>query len=143
MIDVSSRAEILGLLRELQERHGLTYLYITHDIATARHFARRIAIMYLGRIVELGSAADIIREPLHPYTVALLDAVPEPDPANRLRMRTAVAGEVPSVMGVPHACRFHPRCGSFMAGKCDVIDPPLIEVRPARFVACHLYPGPS
>jgi oligopeptide/dipeptide ABC transporter ATP-binding protein len=143
MIDVSSRAEILGLMRELQERRGLTYLYITHDIATARHFARRIAIMYLGRIVELGPAADIIREPLHPYTVALIDAVPEPDPANRGRMRTAVAGEVPSVTAVPGACRFHPRCGFFMAGKCDVIDPPLVEVQPSRFVACHLYPGPA
>ncbi len=142
MIDVSSRAEILELLRELQQRYGLTILYITHDIATAKHFADRIAVMYLGRIVEYGSAAEIVKQPLHPYTIALIEAVPEPDPANRLRERSSIAGEQPSPIKIPVACRFHPRCRFFMPGKCDVIDPPLIEVKKGRYVACHLYPEP-
>jgi oligopeptide/dipeptide ABC transporter ATP-binding protein len=143
MVDASSRAEILGLLQSFQEARGVSYLYITHDLASARHVAGRIAVMYLGRIVELGSAREIIERPLHPYTKALLAAVPDPDPANRKRLRPVVAGEPPSVMAPPTGCTFHPRCPAFMPGVCDVVDPPLIQLEPGRQVACHLYPAPG
>ena len=96
MIDASSRAEILYLMRDLQRMYGITFLYITHDIATARHFSDRIAVMYAGRIVEIGPAEQIVDEPLHPYTAALIRAVPAPDPANRLRQRPVIPGEPPS-----------------------------------------------
>jgi oligopeptide/dipeptide ABC transporter ATP-binding protein len=142
MVDASSRAEILGLLRSFQESRGVSYLYITHDLASARHIAARVAVMYLGRVVELGDARDVIDRPLHPYTKALLAAVPDPDPANRHTLRPVVTGEPPSVMVPPSGCPFHPRCPAFMPGTCDVIDPPLIEVEPRRQVACHLYPTP-
>ncbi len=143
MIDVSTRMEILQLLKELQRSYGLTILYITHDIATARYFADRVAVMYLGRIVEMGPPEEVVEEPLHPYTIALIEAVPEPDPSNRLRERSSLPGEQPSPTSIPVACRFHPRCRFFMSGKCDVIDPPLIEVKKGRHVACHLYPDPT
>ncbi|MBI2917468.1 MAG: ABC transporter ATP-binding protein [Chloroflexi bacterium] len=139
MVDASSRAEILYLLRELQDRHHIAFLYITHDIATARHFSHRIAVMYLGRVVELGPSAGVINEPLHPYTQALIGAVPEPDPANRLRMRPTIAGEPPDPSHIPPGCRFHPRCPVAVAGKSESIDPELREVRPGHFVACHRY----
>lgn len=139
MIDASSRSEILQVLKDLQERFKIAFLYITHDLATARYFSDRIAVMYLGRIVELGLPDDVIEEPLHPYTKALIAAVPEPDPANRFRERPVVPGESPDPINVPLACRFHPRCPSFMKGKCDMADPALREIRKAHFVACHLY----
>ena len=143
MIDASSRAEILYLLRELQERHGTAYLYITHDIATARHFSHRIAVMYLGRIVELGPTGEVIENPLHPYTQALLEAVPEPDPANRFRQRGSVTGEPASPVNPPSGCHFHPRCPYFIADRCNVVQPQLVEVRPGHWVECHLWPGPD
>ena len=139
MIDASSRAEILALLRELQDRYQLTFLYITHDIATARHFAHRIAVMYLGSIVELGSAEAVIQNPQHPYTQALLQAVPEPDPANRLRERPVIPGEPPSPLAMPPGCQFHPRCPYAILGTCDVARPPLLESQKGHRVACHLY----
>ncbi len=144
MIDASSRAEILTLLNELQERHRIAYLYITHDIATARHFAPRTAVMYLGRIVEEGPTKELIADPLHPYTQGLLAAVPEPDPANRLQERDVLPGEPPSPAQVPTGCRFHPRCPAFMDGLCDVADPVPVEIDggdggPGRTVACHLH----
>ena len=141
MIDASSRAEILDLLDELQEERQLTYLYITHDLASARHFAERIAVMYAGRIVELASSADLVAAPRHPYTQALLAAVPEADPANRLRIRPVVAGEPPDAGALPPGCAFHPRCPAFMAGTCDVRVPPLVALAEGRLVACHLYPA--
>ena len=140
MIDASSRAEILYLMRDLQKQYGITFLYITHDIATARHFSDRIAVMYAGRIVEIGPAEQIVDEPLHPYTVALIRAIPEPDPANRLRQRPVIPGEPPSPTEPPTGCRFHPRCPSAIEGTCEAIDPPLIEVKPGHHVACHLWP---
>ena len=140
MIDASSRAEILYLMRDLQKRYGITFLYITHDIATARHFSDRIAVMYAGRIVEIGTAEQIVDEPLHPYTIALIKAIPEPDPANRFRQRPAIPGEPPKPTEPPTGCRFHPRCPSFIEGTCEAIDPPLIEVKPGHHVACHLWP---
>jgi oligopeptide/dipeptide ABC transporter ATP-binding protein len=140
MIDASSRAEILDLLDELQEARQLTYLYITHDLASARHFAERIAVMYAGRIVELAPSAELVAEPRHPYTKALLAAVPEPDPSNRLRSRPIVGGEPPDAGALPPGCAFHPRCPAFMAGICDVLVPPLTELPDGPLVACHLYP---
>ena len=140
MIDASSRAEILYLLWELQERRGIAFLYITHDIASARHFSDRIAVMYLGTLVELGPSERLIDGPLHPYTQALIQAVPEADPANRFRERPVIPGEPPSAARVPSGCPFHPRCPAFMAGTCDVERPRLQELAHQE-VACHLYPG--
>ncbi len=139
MVDASSRAEILYLLRELQERYEIAFLYITHDIATARHFSQRIAVMYLGRIIEMAASAEVVNNPLHPYTQALIAAVPEPDPANRLRMRPAISGEPPDPSHIPSGCRFHPRCPVPVHGKSETTDPELREVRPGHFVACHRY----
>ncbi|MCY4624960.1 MAG: ABC transporter ATP-binding protein [Chloroflexi bacterium] len=139
MIDASSRTEILYLMRELQERMGIAFLYITHDIATARYFSDRIAVLYLGRVAEQGLPGEVLDDPMHPYTVALIAAVPEADPDNRLRDRPTVPGEPPNPANVPTGCRFHPRCPEFMAGLCDVVEPELVEARIGRFVACHLY----
>ena len=139
MVDASSRAELLYLLRDLRAQYGITFLYITHDIATARHFANRIVVMYLGRIVESGPAAAIVARPHHPYTKALIAAVPEPDPANRLRARPVVQGEPPNPSQVPSGCAFHPRCPAVIAGRCAAQVPAMIEVEPAHWVACVLY----
>ena len=139
MVDASSRAEILHLLNELQERHGTAYLYITHDIATAYHFSHRIAVMYLGRIVETGPTKEVISNPLHPYTQALLKAVPEPDPDNRFRRRASITGEPPSPTKPPPGCHFHPRCPYAFEG-CSTDDPALLEIRPNHQVACRLWP---
>jgi peptide/nickel transport system ATP-binding protein len=142
MVDASSRAEILYLLNELQERHGTAYLYITHDIATAYHFSHRIAVMYLGRIVETGPTKEVISNPLHPYTQALLKAVPEPDPDNRFRRRASITGEPPSPTKPPSGCHFHPRCPYAFEG-CSTDDPRLMEVRSNHQVACRLWPEPD
>ncbi|MEE9286171.1 MAG: ABC transporter ATP-binding protein, partial [Dehalococcoidia bacterium] len=139
MIDASSRTEILYLMRTLQQRHGIAFLYITHDIASAAHFSDRLAVMYLGRIVELGPPGEVIDHPLHPYTQALIAAVPEPDPANRTRQREVVPGEPPSPSDIPSGCAFHPRCPRFMTGLCEGVKPVLREVRPEHHVACYLY----
>ncbi|MBI4258347.1 MAG: ABC transporter ATP-binding protein, partial [Thaumarchaeota archaeon] len=125
--------------RSLQQKYGLTFLYITHDIASAKFFSDRVAVMYLGRIVELGTPLDIIKDPLHPYTQALIQAVPEPNPANRLRERMIIPGEPPTPTSIPQGCRFNPRCPSFMKDKCDIVDPKLVEIKPNHYVACHLY----
>ncbi len=143
MIDASSRAELLGLLRDFQVAKGVSYLFITHDLASARHFADRVAVLYLGRVVELADARELIDRPRHPYARALLAAVPEPDPANRHRLRPIVSGEPPSVMAAPTGCPFHPRCPVAIPGTCETIDPPLIELGPRHLVACHLYPAPG
>lgn len=143
MIDASSRAEILYLLAELQQQRELTFLYITHDLASARHFADRIAVMYAGRIVELAPAARLIEDPQHPYSRALLAAVPEPDPGNRLRQRPVVGGEPPDAGNLPGGCAFAPRCPVAIAGTCEREVPPLIERGAGHEVACHLYPMDS
>jgi peptide/nickel transport system ATP-binding protein len=141
MVDASSRAELLYLLRDLRAQFGLTFLYITHDIATARHFAQRIVVMYLGRVVESGPAAAVVDHPLHPYTQALIAAVPEPDPANRHKLRPVLQGEIPDPSQAPPGCTFHPRCPQRIAGRCEALPPQLTEVEPGHFVACYLYPS--
>ena len=142
MIDASSRIEILDLLRSLQETRGVAFLYITHDIASARHFADRIAVMYLGTVVEMGPAGAVIDRPLHPYTRALIAAIPEPDPSNRFRRRAVVPGE-PAGSAYPEVgCPFYARCPDRTPGVCDVQRPVLVEEEPGHWVACHLY-GPN
>jgi len=146
MLDLSIRAEILQLLRELQRKHGLTYLYITHDLSTARYFCDRIAVMYLGKIVELGSSDGIVENPLHPYTRALIAAVPEPDPSNRLKLKEVpIKGEVPSPVNLPSGCRFRNRCVKYdeapesIRRLCRTKEPPPVEVEDGHQVACWLY----
>jgi oligopeptide/dipeptide ABC transporter ATP-binding protein len=141
MVDASSRAEILQVLQDRQEEAGTAILYITHDIATARHFAHRIGVMYLGNLVELGPAERVIENPLHPYTQLLLLAVPEPDPQNLLKERPTIPGEPPSPANIPKGCPFHPRCPKVMKDVCDVAgrNPPLKERETGHWVACYLY----
>jgi len=141
MIDASSRAEILALLRDLQTTRGLTMLSITHDLASARHAADRIAVMYAGRVVEVATSRSLVEEPRHPYTKALLAAVPEPDAANRLRPRPVVGGEPPSPTDLPSGCAFRTRCPVAIAGVCEVTDPPLVERSGDGLVACHHEPA--
>ncbi len=136
MADVSVRALILELMKRLKQEFRLTYLFITHDLATAKYLCDRIAIMYLGRIVELGSRDQLFASPHHPYTRALLEAVPVPDPAQR-RTREVVRGEIPSAIHPPAGCHFHPRC-PFAMDKCRVGRPPLKEIAPGHLSACLL-----
>lgn len=145
MLDVSIRAEILQLMMDLKKKLGLTYLFITHDLALARYIANRIAIMYLGKVVELGDARRVIEDPLHPYTKALVEAIPEPDPDRRhIIKELPIKGEVPSPVNVPSGCRFHPRCVILdqrpdLIELCKKKEPPLVEINQGRYVACWLY----
>lgn len=139
MVDASSRAELLYLMRDLRDRLNIAFLYITHDIATARHFAHRIVVMYLGKIVEVGPAHAVVDRPLHPYTQALIAAVPEPNPDNRLHKRLVLHGEPPNAAKRPAGCSFHPRCPQILAGRCAATVPTLVEQEPGHFVACYLY----
>ncbi|AIF70409.1 peptide ABC transporter ATPase [Palaeococcus pacificus DY20341] len=139
MLDVSIRAEVLELMKDLKEKMGVTYLYITHDLSTARYFADYIAVMYLGRIVEMGPAHVVIDNPIHPYTRALLAAVPEPIPERReIIKELPIKGEVPNAANVPAGCRFHPRCIYMEKGLCDTKHPQLIEYEHNHWVECWL-----
>ena len=137
MLDVSVRAAVLQLLLDIRSKYGLTILFITHDLAVAKYISDRIAIMYLGKIVELGVKERIFSNPLHPYTKALLSAVPVPDPRAK-RERLIPKGEVPSPINPPSGCRFHPRC-PYATDRCRSEEPPLAEVEAGHFVACWLY----
>lgn len=139
MLDASVRLEILSLLRELQRNHRLSILYITHDLSTARHFSERIFVMYAGKIVEKAPADELILNPRHPYTWALLAAIPEPDPQNAQRFREVPPGEPPSLVAPPPGCRFHPRCPKAIPGLCEVREPPEFRIGPHHEVACWLY----
>jgi peptide/nickel transport system ATP-binding protein len=135
MLDVSIRADILNLFLELVEKFNVSILYITHDLATARHMCHRIAIMYLGKIMEMGTAEDIVYEPLHPYTKALISAVPVPDPKSR-RTRLTIKGEIPSPINPPSGCRFHTRC-PIAEEICRREEPELTNMGKEHYVACH------
>jgi oligopeptide transport system ATP-binding protein len=138
-LDVSIQAQVVNVFVELQERLGLSYLFIAHDLAVVRHVSDRIAVMYLGRIVEVATREDLYRTPLHPYTVALLAAVPVADPViEASRKRVIVVGEVPSAMNPPSGCRFHTRCPQAME-RCKVDDPVMQALGGGRSVACHLH----
>jgi peptide/nickel transport system ATP-binding protein len=138
MIDASSRAEILYVLKDLQKKYAMGIMYITHDIATANYFSDTIGVMYLGKIVEYGPTNEVIGSPLHPYTKALIEAVPDPDPENRFRERNVIPGEPPSPINPPLGCRFNTRC-PFVFEKCKEKEPQLVDVGRKHLVACHLH----
>lgn len=136
-LDVSIQAQIVNLLQDLQEKLGLTYLFIAHDLMVVRHISNRVAVMYLGGIVELAQAGVLYQNPLHPYTQALLSAVPSLDPEKR-QQRILLHGEIPSPIHPPSGCKFHPRCPSAM-DVCKKEEPHLVDIGDNRKVACHLY----
>lgn len=137
-LDVSIQAQIINLLEQLQAELGLTYLFIAHDLSVVRHISDRVAVMYLGKLVELADRNALYEEPLHPYTRALLSAVPIPDPKiEAQRERTVLRGEVPSPLKPPSGCVFHPRC-PVAVDRCSAEVPALREIRPGHWAACHL-----
>lgn len=135
-LDVSVQAQVLNLLMDLQEEFGLSYLFVSHDLAVVEHIGHRIAVMYLGRIVELAPRDRIFAQPQHPYTEALMAAAPIADPRAR-SARLVIEGDVPSPMNPPPGCHFHTRC-PYSEARCKVEDPPLQEIAPGHVVACHL-----
>ena len=141
-LDVSVQAQVINLLQDLQEEYGLAYIFIAHDLAVVRHISDRIAVMYLGRIVELSDRDELFARPLHPYTQALLSAIPVPRPG-RKNKRVVLQGEVPSPINPPPGCHFHTRC-PLAEDRCKTgAPPPLIEVVSGHQVACHLIDGPE
>jgi oligopeptide/dipeptide ABC transporter ATP-binding protein len=136
MLDVSIRAEIVNLMIDLVKKKGVSVVFITHDLAVSKHVCDRVAVMYLGKIMETASSENLIDLPLHPYTQALIAAVPVPDPS--YRRAAVISGEIPSPVNPPSGCRFHTRC-PFAHQRCISEEPPLVEVEKEHFVACHLY----
>ncbi len=136
-LDVSIQAQIINLLQDLQKEFGITLLFIAHDLSVIRHISDRVAVMYLGKIVENAPKHEIFNNPRHPYTQALLSAIPIPDPRKR-KDQKILLGDVPSPINPPSGCRFHPRCPQRM-NICDREIPPLKELEPGQFVACYLY----
>jgi len=139
MLDASVRVEILQLLRRIQEARELGVIYITHDLSTVRYFSEHAMVMYAARLVEKAPVKELIRNPLHPYAVALLAATSDPDPQNAHIIKDVPPGEPPSLVNPPSGCRFHPRCVHFMEGLCDVEEPPPFEPQPGHTVECWLY----
>jgi oligopeptide transport system ATP-binding protein len=140
-LDVSIQAQIVNLLEDLQDQFGLTYLFIAHDLSVVRHISNRVAVMYLGKMVEMANRNDLYDDPLHPYTKALLSAVPIPDPViEKRRERIILSGDVPSPINPPTGCHFHTRC-PYVMDVCRVVDPNFADQGNGHFVACHLYPG--
>ena len=137
MLDVSIRAEIINLMVDLVRKYDASILFISHDLALAKHISDRIAILYLGKMMELGSAEAVVDLPLHPYTQALISAVPVPDPESK-RTKDVISGEIPSPVDPPSGCRFHTRC-PYTHERCVNEQPPLVEIEKQHYVACHLY----
>ena len=135
-LDVSVQAQILNLLKKLQKEFSLTYLFISHNLSVIRHMCDRVAVMYLGRVVEVADADRIFSNPKHPYTYALLSAVPNPDPSKRLDKRIVLQGDVPSPINIPPGCRFRGRC-AYATQKCADEFPPLVEIEPNHWIECH------
>jgi len=138
MLDASIRAEILKLMLSLVEKYRTSFLYITHDLALSRHMCDRIGIMYLGKIMEMATSDELVNNPLHPYTKALIDAVPVPDPAVK-RGDIVIKGEIPSPINPPSGCRFHTRCPEYIGDVCRTKEPEWINIGKNHWVACHLY----
>ena len=136
-LDVSVQAQVLKLLDGLRARHGLSFLFVSHDLGVVRHICDRVAVMYLGRVIEEAPVPDIFDQPLHPYTQMLRAASPVPDPKARFAL-PRIIGEIPSAVNLPSGCAFHPRCPDAMP-RCSVEAPPMLEVAPGRRVACHLH----
>ena len=141
-LDVSAQAQILNLLKDVRREFNLTILIVTHNLSVVEYLSDRVVVMYLGKIVEVASTADLYRETLHPYSRALISAIPTPDPdVEREREQIILRGEIPSPLNPPTGCRFHTRCQSYIGDACRDVEPELREVRPGHFTACHLYSG--
>ena len=137
-LDVSVQAQVVNLLQDLQAQFGLTYLFISHGLAVVEHLSTRVGVMYLGKLVELAPSSEIYARPLHPYTQALLAAIPQPDPTMRKTAAPRLGGDVPSPLAPPPGCRFHTRCPQAME-RCQTEEPPLVEITPKHFAACFLH----
>jgi oligopeptide/dipeptide ABC transporter ATP-binding protein len=136
-LDVSIQAQVINLLDDLQREFGLTYIFISHDLSVVRHVSDRIAVMYLGKLMEVSPAEELYTKPIHPYTAALLEAIPIPDPReNRARRRSVVVGEPPNPINPPSGCVFHPRC-PHATDVCKAVEPPLMEYEGGHLAACH------
>lgn len=134
-LDVSIQAQVLNILRELQQNFGLTYLFVAHNLAVVEHISDRVAVMYLGKVVELADRKELFSKPLHPYTRALMSAIPIPNPRVK-RERIILEGDVPSPLNPPSGCRFHPRC-PYAEERCSIEEPAFREIKPNHWVACH------
>ena len=139
-LDVSAQAQILNLLKDIRREFNLTILMVTHNLSVVEYLSDRVVVMYLGKLVEVANTADLYRDTLHPYSKALVSAIPTPDPdAERVREQIVLRGEIPSPLDPPSGCRFHTRCQAYIGDVCRDVEPALRQVRPGHFAACHLY----